>query len=306
VDAEIQVALRAAQPHPVVLEHVQRAVALAAGTVPDPTYGPVVAEPLSNGPATSLTVALRALQVELVRAKHLRAAGSLQLAHQAALAAHSPGFGLVLAPPRHMWGLAGGLGKRLEDLGLPMMGSLVTSDLSATFRWDIHHEEPVRTAYELGPRELISYRVSFPHGRAACEALLPDGEWFFVRDPFVLEWYAEQPDWALPAPEPGRAQALAERLRTAETLDETEFEFRPPISARELAAALGAPDAFARTVDVHMSHWQLVLPPIGAWTLHASLDGPATGERLSGDFPAAAARRLGEDDLVRRLTVLKS
>jgi hypothetical protein len=55
-----------------------------------------------------------------------------------------------------------------------------------------------------------------------------------------------------------------------------------------------------------MSHWRLVLPQIGAWTIHASLDGPATGEPIAGDFPAAAARTLGDGDLVRRLTVVKS
>jgi hypothetical protein len=344
VDVEIQSALQAARDDPLVLEHVERAVALATFTADDPHYGPIRREPPSDGvpqpparprfpafahvPRTPLTEALEALQAELVwaadcaeysdatnnAAQYLRAAGSLDLAHQVVLVSHSPGFGFVLAPPRQMWGLAAGLGRQLEDLGLPMMGSLVTPELSADFRWDIHHEEPVRTARALGPKELTSYRVHFAHGRAACEPLIPDGEWFRVtpaaEDAFTLEWYAEEPAWAMPPPDPRALQALVARLETADALDDNEFEFRPPVSARALADALQAQDAFVRTVDVHQSHWRLVVPSgyprIGAWTVHASLEGPATGERIAGDFPAAAARTLGDEDRVRRLTVVKA
>jgi hypothetical protein len=342
VDAEIRRALEAAKDHPLVLEHVQRAAALATFRAADPYYGPYRHERLSDGvpqpprqplfpgfehiPSTPLTEALEALQAELVwaadcaeysdatnnAAQYLRAAGNLDLAHQVLLSNHSPGFGLVLAPPRQMWGLAAGLGKRLDDPERPLMGSLVTETLAADFRWDIHHEDPVRAAYELGPRELTAYRVYFPHGRAECEPLIPHDEWFYVKaedDAFTLEWYAEEPDWAMPPPQPGHLQALAERLTTATTLEQDEFEFRPPVSARELAAALDAPDAFVRTVDVHQSHWHLVTPSgypkIGAWTVHASLDGRATGERIPDHDPAAAAKNLGAEDRIRRLKVFQ-
>ena len=52
-----------------------------------------------------------------------------------------------------------------------------------------------------------------------------------------------------------------------------------------------------------MSSWQLTTPdgPLrwGEWTVIASLDGSPTGPRLDLQLPAAAARALGEDDVVR-------
>ena len=202
-------AIAAAHPHPAVKPHVERAVALATFQAHEQS-GPFRHEPLSSGvpqrpkhpclPALhevrgdALADALEALQVELVWAadcaeftdatanaqQYLRAAGHVDLAAQAALALAGPGLGLVLMPPERVWGLAAGLGRQVSDLiaeGERSMGVLPASptrdaDYHASYRWDMHHEAPVSSAADLGPRQLIEYSVRFASGRARCEAAL--------------------------------------------------------------------------------------------------------------------------------------
>jgi hypothetical protein len=271
-----------------------------------------------------LAHALEALQIELVWAadcaeftdanlnaeQFLRAAGHVDLAARAALGV----IGLVLDPPRRVRELAAGAGLLVADL-LPMggMGDVFAANVSASYRWDMHHEHPVTTAAELGPRELISYSVRVSSGRARCEAAVRESdEAFFVKHPvedaFTLEWYAETPDWALP-PIDHDLGGLTVRICAA--TEPQSLEFRPAVPALELARALGAPDAFARTVDVHMSSWRLATHAgdiqIGDWIVEASLSGSPTGEPVPGvDLPAAMAVTLGEGDVVRYVYLRRS
>jgi hypothetical protein len=73
------------------------------------------------------------------------------------------------------------------------------------------------------------------------------------------------------------------------------LEFRPAVPAIDLARALGAPDAFARTVDVHMSSWQLATSAgvlrVGDFRVEAGL----------ANHPAARAVQLTPADVVRHL-----
>jgi hypothetical protein len=79
--------------------------------------------------------------------------------------------------------------------------------------------------------------------------------------------------------------------------------------ALELARALGRPDAVGRSTDVHMSHWVLAEPTgellrVGGRTVEATLGGwPSGPEVPEASNPAAPVRRLGPDDVVRRISV---
>jgi hypothetical protein len=134
-------------------------------------------------------------------------------------------------------------------------------------------------------------------------------------DAFVLEWYADEPDWAAPpADTAARANAVAALAAGTATPDALEaagivatgdgsYELHPPMPALELARALGADDAFARTVDVHMSSWRLATRA-GDLPVEATLDGPPRGEPVL-PLPAARTAALGDGDLVRYLRLTR-
>ena len=164
-------------------------------------------------------------------AQFLRAAGHLDLAQRAVLALAGPGLGLVLVPPVYMRDLAAGLGLSLTELlpeGEISMGSLPPSSLvRASYRWDIHHEEPVTSADALGPRTLSRFSVRFDSGRTRCEGALGEaphhvggrrrfGPFFFDNtnsEAFTLEWYEETPNWQSRRPITTRGCARSRRSR---------------------------------------------------------------------------------------------
>jgi hypothetical protein len=156
---------------------------------------------------------------------------------------------------------------------VPAMGMFPpsTSGVFAEFAWDIHHENPITDPEQLARRALTSYSV----GDVA---------------------------WQQPKPKPA---PLGDRLQSVTTPEE--LAALAPVYATELAAALGVPDAFAVTVDVHMSSWRLETPDgppkLGEWTVLASLRGEPTGEPLDLEFPAARAAGLGPGDVVGDLRV---
>ncbi len=228
--------------------------------------------------------------------QYLSAAGHVDLAARAALALAGPELGLVLDPPRYVRDLAA-----VAELGR----------FTYQYRWDMYHEAPVT---DPAPRELTEFTIRLQDSpEAALEAVYGEPREvagrrqygpFFVSDPFVLEWYADEPVWAIP-PQDHDIAALVERITTGELL---EHEFRPPIGALELARGLGAPDAFAHTVDVHMSSWRLGTPAgrltVGAYEIDASLANSPSGEPVPGiDLPAALTAVLSDDDVVRWLYV---
>jgi hypothetical protein len=330
VETELDRVLQAAQQHPTVRPHVERAVALArfeaheddgpfwraelSTGVPQYPAGPLFpALHVDDDLSAALEAAMQALvwaadcaeyaDANLNAAQYLRAAGHLDLAHRAALALAGPGLGLVLAPPRTMRELAAGLGLRLEDVLAPgevAMGSLPPrwgGGVSASFRWDIHHEHPITEPARLGSRELEGYSVHFDHGKAACEAATHTPGFALVGDDaFTLTWTEPGPE-ATPPP------TLLAAIRAGEPVDH-----HVDAPAREVAEALGVPDAIARTYDVHMSSWYLATADggrisAGGAIVEARLEH-AHGERVPGlSLPAAAARVLHADDRVAHLRV---
>ncbi len=223
--------------------------------------------------------------------QYLHAAGHVDLAARAALG--EPG--LVFDPPRYVRDLLAAV----DD----------PARVTYQYRWDIYHEAPVT---DPRPRELAEYTVRFDanpeaalratHGEPREVAGRKQYGPFFLSD--VLEWYADEPVWAIP-PQEHDIEALIERIRTGEL---REHEFRPPIPALELARGLGAPDVFARTVDVHMSSWRLDTPngppAVGEWEIDASLANSPRGAPVPGiDLPASRTAVLSDDDVVRWLYV---
>ena len=320
LDRAIDRALAAARSHPTVAQHVEAAAALARFHAQADRTGPFRHEPLSDGvpqppvgpiyPAFEhvggeLYDALEGLTRQLVWAadcaeftdatgnsrQYLHAAGHVDLAARAALGDTS----LVFDPPRYVRDL-------LAAVDNP-------ARVTYQYRWDMYHEAPVT---DPSPRELTEYTVRFDASpEAALRATYGDPREvagrkqygpFFLSD--VLEWYADEPVWAIP-PQEHDIAALVERIRTGEL---REHEFRPPIPALELARGLGAPDVFARTVDVHMSSWRLDTPTgpptVGPREIDASLANSPRGAPVPGiDLPASRTAVLSDDDVVRWLYV---
>jgi hypothetical protein len=294
MEEALERALAAARPFPAVARHGERAVALARFGARDEPGGPVWRGGLSDGvpqePARPLLpgdgpliAALDEALAELVwaadcaeftdaagnAAQYRRAAGHLELAARAALGPE----GLAAFPAVTVRDLAAALDIRIDDLiaaGDQSLGSIPAaprpSDVSLSYEWDVHHEAPIGSPGALAPRVLTAYSVRLPDGR-------------------VLTWRPPVAELADPA-------ALAERLRAGED----DLELRVPALA--LARALGAPDAYARSVGVHMSTWLVVLPG----GIVGTLEAPPKGDRVPGvSLPAAGARVLGEDDVIRYL-----
>jgi hypothetical protein len=294
VEEALERALAAARPFPAVARHVERAVALARFRARDEPGGPVWRGGLSDGVPQEperpllpgdgpLIAALDEALAELVwaadcaeftdatnnAAQYLCAAGHIELAARAALGPD----GLATFPAVTVRDLATALDIRVEDLiadGERSLGSIPAaprhSDVFLTYQWDVHHEAPVSSPDALTPRVLTSYSVRLADGRDLT--------------------------WRPPVAPPADPDVVAERLRAGED----DLELR--VSALALARALGAPDAYARSVGVHMSTWLVVLPDGVVGTLEA----PPRGEPVPGvSLPAASARVLGEDDVIRRL-----
>jgi hypothetical protein len=208
----------------------------------------------------------------------------------------------VIEQPETVGELAAAIGVPLADVvaaGMWDMGSIVNDRFSATYDWDMYHENPVRSADDLGHRRLRDYTVFYAAGRRECEAALralhepqPVGERtrygpFFVSGPdsdrFSLEWYASEPDWAAPPVDPAariaQVRAIAAAVERARTIEEAQaavggasLRLHPPMPVADAARALGQPGAEPVAVDVHMSHW-VIRVPLGRWRVEATVDG---------------------------------
>jgi len=165
--------------------------------------------------------------------------------------------------------LARALGLRMEELvphGKYSMGSIHGPRASAEYEWDMYHEAPVETLGALAERRLISYEIA----------------------ELGLRWRASE---GQPA---GDVQALLDRI--AERGEPGRIAVDPPVPALAFAQALGEPAPTARTVDVHMSSWQMQPLEHGRWQLAATLNGPPGGPDVVGEHPPAARLAyVGED-----------
>jgi hypothetical protein len=201
---------------------------------------------------------------------------------------------LVPDPPETVGALALALGLTVEQLvphGMYSMGSILGPGVSAEYEWDMHHEAPVETLGALARRRLTSFRVTLAGDvePALRDRFGPprDGRYGpFALSPDALEWRA-----AWPA-EAGDAAALADRIAAAR--EPGPLPLDAPVPAAALAAALGHPDAVARTVDVHMSSWRLGPLAYGEWEVEAALERAPTGPE-AGSIPAGVARALDPD-----------
>jgi hypothetical protein len=174
--------------------------------------------------------------------------------------------------------LVAAAGGTMADVAEPYGMGLVFAPalgLTARYAWDDHHEAPVGSLKELARRELVA---------EAPAPAAPDARAVSAR----------------------RLAELVERLRAGAEPGAPELVLDPPLPAAEVAAILGAPDAFARTVDVHMSSWRLATADgpveIGRWSVDAALDRRPSGDLVPGvEIPAASARLLGGGESVGRL-----
>jgi hypothetical protein len=211
-----------------------------------------------------------------------------------------PDFAFVRDPPERVGDLAAALGIGVAEVlaGHSDMGFVVNDRFSATYEWDMYHENPVRSADDLARRTLREYTVFYADGRSACEAALRAvhgaprevagriryGPFFLSGgDRFNLAWYASEPDWAAPPVDPvarvAEVQALAAAIERAATIEEaraalggTSLRLHPPMPVADAARALGRPGAEPVAADVHMSHW--VIPvQLGSWRVEATVDG---------------------------------
>lgn len=237
------------------------------------------------------------------------------------------------------------------------------------YRWDHHHQGPVATTDALRRRDLVHYTLRFAGGRAACEAQLralhgeprarakPDGKAsspyrqygpFAVdaadRDAFVVEWFAQPPDWfadAIDASARATAlRALVKELAAAQSPDDVGriasrwperagivakgslnpgdywLELAPAMTARELASALSLNQPVTESTDVHQSHWRVVeaigpkrwaLKRVGAWTIEPSLTDSPRGASLAGVPAGPIARRaLAAEDSVKSVRLARA
>lgn len=249
-------------------------------------------------------------------------------------------FDILRRPPVTVGELVAALGLRLHDIGEPWRPddrSVRLPHGTASYDWDPYHQAPVTTVAQLGRVHLSSYELSFPGGRFRCEQALHDtygpprevarrrryGS-FFVdaadRDAFRLEWYRQEPEWAmLQADEAVRWQAvrcLADRIRRAPdeqqaqaAVDGLQLGATPPLRAVDLAVALGYPGyphAVARSVDVHMSVYVLADLRgdrverlwVGRYLVEAMIGSPSGGDVEGVQAPAARVCRVGPGDPV--------
>jgi hypothetical protein len=228
-------------------------------------------------------------------------------------------FAFVREAPETVGALAAALGVSVDAIaadGQSDMGYVMHDRFSATYDWDMYHEHPVRSADDLGGRRLQDYCVFGVAGRDACEATLRSlhgaprafgertryGPFFLTPgEPFSLEWYETEPDWAMTPADPEERRAQLRAL----VAEGGYLKLEPPMPAHELAAAIGRPDAVGVSTDVHMSHWVLAEPSgdrlrIGGRSVEAMLGGWPTGPEVDGvSVPAAALHHLGPDDVVR-------
>lgn len=167
-------------------------------------------------------------------------------------------FSFVGAPPSRVGDLEAALRIHLPEplpkrastgsLLLPLPGeanplSDEIARLSATYVWDLYHQDAITDVAALRARALVDYSVHFARGRAPCEAALratygaPSSKlraasdpWrqygpFFVDakegDAFVLAWYAKEPDWAAPSIDPDARLAAVRSLTLDLPIDAT-------------------------------------------------------------------------------------
>lgn len=115
------------------------------------------------------------------------------------------------------------------------------SGIHGQYRFDVHHERPLRTAAQIGARELTEYHVFFRRGRPAWEASLADqygpavevagrrryGPFFLSGsddDRFELRWFEREPDWAKPPVDEVERAAMLRRFAVALASAATEAE----------------------------------------------------------------------------------
>ena len=181
--------------------------------------------------------------------------------------------------------------------------------LSVRYAYDMYHERPER------PRDvrLLDYVLHVQGDRRAVEALLAARfggprhvasehqayaayHPFYVADghrgAFILEWYAQQPRWAIPVPDASTQTAwlegLRDRIATARTIDEIEAYCRPGAASAgveitgTLNTGLNRYADFAFPHDDARDYHLRFKPPIRAQHLAAVFDWhPAVGH--SGD-----------------------
>src|SRR5262245_7412700 len=170
--------------------------------------------------------------------------------------------------------------------------------LTVRYAFDIYHETPQR----LRDVRLLDYALHVRGDRRAVEALLAARfgvprhvasehhayaayHPFYLadahRDAFILQWYAQQPRWAIPVPDASTQTAwlegLRDRIATARTIDEIEAYCR--------AGAASAGVEITGTLNTGLNRYaEFAFPHDDARDYHLRFTPPIRAQRLAAVF----------------------
>jgi len=204
-------------------------------------------------------------------------------------------------PPRTMGALEAALGLRFgeADLERNTMGHFSSRTpagdvvgLTASYAWDVYHEEPATTLERLRSRRVLDFTVQLARGRGAIEAALRHrfgpprsvagqrayDSWFVSANEVegeacALSWYDKMPDWAVDAPDPAMRERFLLDLVAAVAGAETHDAVLRAASSPPPGSGVVFGGAWRESVSLEL------VPPIEALELARFLGWPnAIGE----------------------------
>jgi hypothetical protein len=233
-------------------------------------------------------------------------------------------FAFVRDPPERVGEITAALGLTVTDVfgdGTSDPGFVVNDRFSATYAWDMHHEQPVRSAEDLQWRQLHDYCVFYAGGQAECEAALraQHGAPQPVAERTATGRSSSAPATAGGSTLSGTRTSRIGRCRRPTRRSGSRWCGRswPTVgssrSGRRCRARAGPG---ARPAGHDRPQHGRAPEPLGARrtgrrelellgrSVESTLDRRPSGPDVAGvSFPGGAVQHLGDDDIVRRLRI---